>query len=110
MAYLVTSAQQWLGWQQLCNNQHKREEAKRRSSSQGEMAARQLNWQHQLRNGQGSSGDNNADNNDDNDAETTTMITTTTAAETIGINTGMDAAAALGKGLTTPGKPSQCQH
>ncbi len=81
-------------------------------SSQWEVAAQRLNWRHQLCNGRGGSNDNNDDDNDDddNDAETTTTITTTMAAGTVRINAGMDVAAALCQGLTTPGKHSRCQR
>jgi hypothetical protein len=97
-----------LGWQQICNNQHKMGEAKRCLSSQQEVAVRQLNWWHQLCNSWGDSNDNNDDNNNDNDndAETITSITTTTAAGTVEISAGTDTAAALRQGLTTPGKRS----
>jgi hypothetical protein len=106
----VASAPQWLWWQQLCNNQHKIEEAKRHSSSQQEVAALPLNWQHQLCNSWGGSNDgndnNNYDDNADNDPEMTTTISTTTVVGTTGINAGMNTATALHQGLMTPGKCS----
>jgi hypothetical protein len=103
---LVVSAQQWLGWQRLSNNKHKREEAEIRSSSWREVAVGWINWQGQLRNGRGCSDKDNGNTNNNKDAETTTTTTTTMVAGSIGINTGMKAAAALHQGLTTEGKHS----
>jgi hypothetical protein len=60
------SAPQWSGWQQLHNNQHKREEAKKCLLSWREVAAQWLNWRRQLRK-----------DDDNNNAEMTTTTTTT---------------------------------
>jgi hypothetical protein len=108
----VASAPQLLGWQQLRNNQHKIEEAKRHLSSQQEVVAWRLNWRHQLCYGWSGSDDdidNINNNNDDNDAVTTATITTTMAVGTVRIKAGMDTAAALRQGVTMSGKCSQRQ-
>jgi hypothetical protein len=68
-----------------------------------EVAAQQLNWWHQLRNGQGGS-DN--DNGDTNNAKTTTMTTIIMATGSVGINAGTDAAAVLHQELRMQGKRS----
>ncbi len=75
-----------------------------------EAVARWLTWWHQLCNGWGGSDDKNSDDNNDNNVETTTKTTTIMRAGSVGINTGMDAAAALSQGSITLGKCSQCQH
>ncbi len=67
------------------------------------VAARQINWQHQLRNGPGGSDE---DANNDNDADMMTMTTTTSMAGSIRIIAGMDTAAVLRQGLTMQGKCS----
>ncbi len=65
------------------------------------MAAKWINWQHQLRNGQGGSDKDNGNTDANDDAETRTMATTAMAAGSIGINAGTDVAAALHQGLMT---------
>ncbi len=53
-------------------------------SSWWEVAARQLSWRRQLRNGRGGRDDNNGTNNDDNNnAEMTTTTITTMAAGSV---------------------------
>ncbi len=81
----MASALQWLALQQLRKNQHEIKEAKRRLSSQWEVAAQQLNWRNQLCNGWGGSNNNNnnCDNDDNNDTETATVISSITAAGTV---------------------------
>ncbi len=85
-----------------------------RSSSWRKMAAWWINWRHQLCNGQGGSDEDNGNADDNGNVETTTMTTTTTAVGNAGINTGMDAAAAIHQGSMMWGKHSQhkrwCQH
>ncbi len=64
-----------------------------------------LKWQHQLCNGQGGSNDNNGNNDNGYNVETTTTTAVSMmVAGSIGINAGMDAAAALCQGLKTQGK------
>ncbi len=67
-------------WHQLCNGWggsnyatiNIKKEAKRRLSSQWDVAAQWLNWRCQLRNFWGGSNDDNGNGNKDNDAEMTT--------------------------------------
>jgi hypothetical protein len=107
-SHLVASAQQCSGWQQLRNNQHKREEAKMRLSSWQEVVAQWINWWRQLCNGQGGSDKDNSNTNGNDDTETTkTALTTTTAAVSIGINAGTDTTAAHCQGSTMQGKCSR---
>jgi hypothetical protein len=80
------------------------------SLSWQEVAARRLTWWCQLCNGRVSNNDDSGSNdNDDNNMKTTTMKTASTAAGSIGINTGMEMAAALCQGSTMQGKCIQCQ-
>jgi hypothetical protein len=74
-------------------------------SSWWEVAAQWLNWRYQLRNGWGGSNkDNGGNDNNNNSTETTTRKTASTEVRSIGINAGMDTAAALCQGLTMQGK------
>jgi hypothetical protein len=61
-------------------HQHKKGEAKMRSSSQQEVAAQWINWRCQLCNGQSGSDKDNGNANDNDDVETTSTTTTTTMA------------------------------
>jgi hypothetical protein len=71
-----------------------------------EVVAQWINWRRQLSNSQGGNDKEDGNANDNDDTETMTTTTTTMAAGRVGINAGMDAAAALCQGSTTQGKRS----